>query len=84
MAGWLQEEQVAAEENKAALEAEAAQIQEAIALSHQVQTALRPCANELSLQVAKEAGMNHSAANLPTEPAADEVAGFVACATAAV
>merc|ERR1712166_1097442 len=41
-------------------EAEAAQIEEAIALSH---------------QVAKEAGMNHSAANLPTEPAADEVAG---------
>merc|ERR1712166_1289981 len=29
----------------------------------------------LSHQVAKEAGMNHSAANLPTEPAADEVAG---------
>ena len=36
MAGWLQEEQVAAEENKAALEAEAVQIEEAIALSHQV------------------------------------------------
>jgi hypothetical protein len=60
LADQSREELVAAEENKAAQEAEAAQIEEAIALSH---------------QVAKEAGMNHSAANLPTEPAADEVAG---------